>query len=174
MSTPQRTDAVLEVLHPGLCTLIVDQGRPHSRSLGVPLGGAADRSALAIGNALVGNEPNAAALEIALAGPTFVANAQLACVLMRALFDIFSDRQPLVVGKTFTFEAGEVLRIGGTGAARACFCVRGGLQTPIILNSRSSLEPLRRGEAALLIREYTSPFYTICDRADGADGLERP
>src|SRR5262249_15766139 len=63
----------LSVLEPGLCTLVVDFGRPRTRSLGVPVGGAADRSALAIGNALVGNEPDAAALEISLAGPTLQA-----------------------------------------------------------------------------------------------------
>ena len=60
----------LRVLDPGLYTLLVDFGRPHCRSLGVPVGGAADRESLAIGNALVGNPPGAAALEITLAGPT--------------------------------------------------------------------------------------------------------
>jgi biotin-dependent carboxylase-like uncharacterized protein len=146
MSALQETDAVLEVLHPGLCTLVVDQGRPRSRSLGVPMGGAADRSALAIGNALVGNEPDAAALEVSLAGPTLVGDAELACVLYGASFDLSSDRQVLVAGKTFTLQPGETFRIGGTArGARAYFCIRGGLRTPIILDSRSSFEPLRAG-----------------------------
>ena len=146
MNTSQPTDAVLKVLHPGLCTLIVDQGRPHCRSLGVPVGGAADRGAFALGNALVGNEPDAAALEIALAGPTLVADAALACVLYGAPFDLSIDGRPLEVGKTFTLQTDEVLRIGGTARdVRAYFCVRGGLRTPIILDSRSSLAPVRAG-----------------------------
>ena len=41
----------LTVLEPGLHSLLVDAGRPRSRHLGVPLGGAADRAALAVGNA---------------------------------------------------------------------------------------------------------------------------
>ena len=57
-----RPEAALEVLQPGLSTLVVDAGRPHHRGLGVPLGGAADRTSLALGNALVGNPPDAAAL----------------------------------------------------------------------------------------------------------------
>jgi antagonist of KipI len=110
------------------------------------LGGAADRAALAIGNTLVGNEPDAAALEIALAGPTLVADAELACVLYGAPFDLSSDRRPLSAGKTFTLQPGEVLRIGGTArGVRAYFCVRGGLRMPMVLDSRSSLQPLRAG-----------------------------
>jgi antagonist of KipI len=58
----------LRVLAPGLSTLVVDFGRPGYRSLGVPVGGAADRAALALGNGLVGNPPDAAALESAWPG----------------------------------------------------------------------------------------------------------
>jgi antagonist of KipI len=110
------------------------------------VGGAADRAAFAVGNALVGNEPDAAAMEIALVGPTLVADAELACVLYGAPFDLSSDRRPLNAGKTFTLQPGEVLHIGGTARdVRAYFCIRGGLRTPIVLDSRSSFEPLRAG-----------------------------
>ncbi len=138
--------ATLTVLRPGLYTLVVDQGRPHSRSLGVPVGGAADRFALALGNGLVANDPDAAALEVALAGPTLRADADLACVLYGAPFEISTDRQPVQMGKTFTLHAGEELRIGGTARGmRAYLCVRGGLQTPMVLGSRSSFQPLVAG-----------------------------
>ena len=61
------------VLDAGPSSRIVDFGRPASRSLGVPVGGAADRAALALGNALVGNPPDAPALEISLKGPVLLA-----------------------------------------------------------------------------------------------------
>jgi allophanate hydrolase subunit 2 len=134
----------LHVLEPGLCTLVVDCGRPGYRSLGVPIGGAMDRVALAVGNALVGNPPDAAALEISLAGPTLRAGCELACVVFGAPFDLASDRQRLAAGTTFTLQPGEELRIDGTASGmRAYLCVGGGLQTPIVLGSRSSLQPLR-------------------------------
>jgi biotin-dependent carboxylase-like uncharacterized protein len=137
----------LHVVDPGLCTLVVDRGRPGSRSLGVPVGGAADQTALAVGNALVGNPPEAAALEISLAGPTLTAACELACVVHGAPFALVSDRQRPTAGKSFTLEPGERLHIGGTLAGmRAYLCVRGGLQTPVILGSRSALEPLRAGD----------------------------
>ncbi len=75
--------------------------------LGVPVGGAADRFALALGNALVGNPPDTAALEISLAGPTLQADATLACVLFGAPFAMSSDRQELTAGTTFTLQSSE-------------------------------------------------------------------
>jgi antagonist of KipI len=139
--------ATLTLLTPGMYTLIVDAGRPRSRSLGVPVGGAADRFSLAIGNALVGNPPDAAALEITQAGPALQADAPLACVLFGAPFAMSSDRQELTAGKTFTLEPGERLKIGGTPRRmRAYFCVRGGIDAPVILSSRSSLVPLKAGD----------------------------
>jgi biotin-dependent carboxylase-like uncharacterized protein len=147
MSDPGWSAGALRVLAPGLYTLIVDRGRPHARSLGVPVGGAADRFALAVGNALVGNEPGAAALEITLAGPTLEATTSLACVLYGAPFDLASDRQPLTPGTTFTLRPGERLHVrAAPHGLRAYLCVRGGVAAPVVLGSRSALAPLRAGD----------------------------
>jgi biotin-dependent carboxylase-like uncharacterized protein len=116
----------------------------------VSVGGAADRFALAVGNALVGNPPDAAALEISVNGPTLTSDAPLACVLHGAPFEMILGGAAWEAGKTFTLRPGEELRIGGTPRGlRAYLCVHGGLQTPIILGSRSSLEPLRAGAELL-------------------------
>jgi 5-oxoprolinase (ATP-hydrolysing) subunit C len=125
----------LRVVDPGLYTLVVDHGRPGFRSLGVPVSGAADRFSLAIGNALVGNPPDAAALEFGLAGPTVRADCELGCVVFGAPFTLTSDRRRFSAGITFTLAAREELSI-----------VRGGFRTKLILNSVSSLEPLKAGE----------------------------
>jgi antagonist of KipI len=136
----------LTVVAPGLHTLVVDEGRPRTRSLGVPVGGAADRRALAVGNALVGNEAGAA-LEINLTGPTLQCSGRVAAVVFGAPFALESDRRRLTAGTTFTLDAGETLRIGGTAEGmRAYLCVRGGLQSPAVLGSRSALAPLAAGD----------------------------
>src|SRR4051812_50208738 len=93
----------LTVLDPGACSLIVDAGRPHHRSLGVPVSGAADRAAFQQGNALVGNEPNAPALEVALAGPTLRAEHDTAAVVFGAPFDVTIYDRRIASGTTFTF-----------------------------------------------------------------------
>jgi biotin-dependent carboxylase-like uncharacterized protein len=137
----------LEVLEPGLASLVVDAGRPATRHLGVPVGGAADRTALAIGNALVGNAPDTAALEVCLTGPRLRAIDNTACVVYGSPFSLTSNRQSLTLGKTFTLTAGEELNIGGTPqGVRAYLCVRGGFDVPVILDSRTALEPLHRGD----------------------------
>ncbi len=129
----------LTVLEPGLYSLLVDRGRPGSRSLGVPVGGAADQAAFALGNALLGNPPDAVALEMTLTGPTLRAEEETACVIFGAPFER--------AGMTFTLRAGEVLRIGGTPTGvRGYLCVAGGFESPLILGSRSALEPIRAGD----------------------------
>jgi antagonist of KipI len=145
----------LRILDPGLYTLLVDFGRPRTRSLGVPVGGAADRWSLAIGNALMGNPPGAPALEVTLSGPTLKADCDLACVVYGARFTLNSGGRTLPAGKTFTLNAEEELRIeGAQTGARAYLCVRGGLDAPLVLGSRSSLEPLR-AETELLCQAGT-------------------
>jgi antagonist of KipI len=137
---------MLKIISPGLHTMVVDQGRPGFRRLGVPRGGAADQFSLALGNALVGNQSDAAALEITLAGPVLEANDDLAFVIFGAPFYLSSDRQELAVGKTFALKSGERLQIGGTPAGARCYlCVQGGFQTLQILGSRSGLSPLSPG-----------------------------
>lgn len=152
----------LHVLEPGLFTLIVDQGRPASRELGVPVGGAADRRSLALGNALVGNPRHAAALEISLAGPTLRSDEALACVLYGAPFTLRGDQHPdgLQTGTTFTLQPGETLTIGATATGmRAYLCIGGGIQEPSVLDSRSSLGPVRAGQALSCIAGSIRPRF---------------
>ncbi len=137
----------IRVIDAGLFTLPVDYGRTGSRSLGVPLGGAADRAAMAIGNALVGNPPDAVALELTLAGPTLVASHRVACVVFGAAFGPRVNDRTISAGTTFTLEPGDILRTGSThSGCRGYFCVAGGFALPLILGSRSALQPLRAGD----------------------------
>lgn len=136
----------LVVLEAGLASRVVDAGRPNWRSLGVPLGGAADRASLALGNALVGNVPDAAALEVCLRGPTLRAEVDVGCVVWGAPFDMAVGPKPWRVGRSFTWKAGQEVHMGGTPRGmRAYLCVCGGLDTALVLGSRSALAPLKSG-----------------------------
>lgn len=137
----------LHVLDPGLASLVVDLGRPATRSLGVPVGGAADRAALALGNALAGNPAQAAALEVCLKGPVLRADSRIGGVVFGAPLSLASARQPLRPGITFTLEPGEEFTIGGAPEGmRAYLCVQGGLMAPAILGSCSGLTTVKAGE----------------------------
>ena len=138
----------LTVLEAGLYSLLVDAGRPSSRHLGVPVGGAADRAALALGNGLVGNAANTLALEITMSGPTLGADQRTACVIFGSpFFAAIANKNRVEPGTTFTLEAGDVLKIGGTpGGVRGYLCVTGGFIGKPILSSSSALEPIQVGE----------------------------
>jgi antagonist of KipI len=138
----------LTILEPGFHTLLVDRGRPGSRHLGVPLGGAADRAALALANGLVGNPPDALALEITLLGPTLRAEERTACALFGAPFTLaLANKGRLLSGAVFTLEAGDAVKIAGTpSGARAYFAVVGGFDGSTILQSCSALEPVGAGQ----------------------------
>ena len=139
----------LRVVTPGLWSLPVDFGRPSFRSLGVPLGGAADRASHRLANALVGNAPEAVALELTLAGPTLRAEHDVGCVLFGAPFQLHIDgstEQP-VVGRTFTLREGETLRIGGTPTGvRGTLAAVGGFVRPQVLGSASAFRGLQADE----------------------------
>lgn len=153
--------ANLTVEQAGWQTQVVDPGRPHCRGLGLPLGGAADRAALMLGNALVGNPADAAALEICLTGPTLAVDAPIAAVVFGAPFELVGERHSCRAGKSFVLAPGERLRIGGTATGmRAYFCVRGGLQLPAVLGSRSGLGPLAAG-TVLPCRSGVLPARTL-------------
>jgi antagonist of KipI len=125
----------------------VDRGRTRTRSLGVPVGGPADAFALALGNGLVGNPPDTPALEVCLSGPTLICDEDLACVVFGAPFGVRAGNRRLAANRTFTLRAGEELLINGTPQGmRAYLCVRGGFDAPLVLGSRSALQPLTPGD----------------------------
>jgi antagonist of KipI len=59
----------ITILRPGLLTTLQDRGRTGLQKYGVIMSGAMDSFALRMANLLVGNEENAAVLEITLMGP---------------------------------------------------------------------------------------------------------
>jgi biotin-dependent carboxylase-like uncharacterized protein len=136
----------LRVLQAGTFSLLVDRGRPATRSLGVPVGGAADRAALAVGNALVGNDPGAVALEITLSGPTLRAEADVSLCVFGAPFRCSIVGVEFSAGQVMRLRGGESLQIAGTAAgARAYLCVHGGFVVKKVLGSGSAFAPIAPG-----------------------------
>ncbi len=125
----------LEVLGPGLLTTVQDAGRPGWRHAGVGVAGALDGWSLAVANRLVGNAPDAAALEITLAGPTLRLRRAATIALCGATLDADADGVPRPV----TLPAGATLRLGGCrDGARTLLAVAGGLAVDAVLGSAST------------------------------------
>ncbi|RTL67921.1 MAG: biotin-dependent carboxyltransferase [Hyphomicrobiales bacterium] len=136
----------LRVLAPGLLTTVQDLGRTGYQSLGVPVSGAMDIVSFAAANAIVGNPPSAAALEIAYQGPSLVVEAtsvRIAYAGPETAIDILSpDGTPRRLPRlqSARLMQGETLRIGAlTGSAVGYLAVEGGIDVPLMLGSRSTL-----------------------------------
>lgn len=134
---------MIEVLHTGLCDLVMDQGRPGLGALGVPAGGAADRAALAAANRLAGNAASAAGLEITLLGPALRFPAGAIVALTGARFVAARSSGAAVAwNETLVLAAGETLTL--ERAEMGCRCwlaVGGGLAMPPVMGSRSTYLP---------------------------------
>jgi biotin-dependent carboxylase-like uncharacterized protein len=130
---------MIRVRKPGLLTTVQDLGRPGLAHLGVPTAGAADRRAFGLANRLVGNRPGAAALEITLAGPELELEAGGWIALTGGRGTAHLDGRPVPMDMAVRADPGQVLRVGSvTSGLRAYLAVRGGIDVPPVLGSRST------------------------------------
>ena len=129
----------LHVLEPGMLTTVQDAGRFGHGVLGVSASGAADALSLRVGNLLVGNSPDAPALEMTLVGGAFRFDAAAVIALAGSDFGATLGERPLPPWTATRVEAGEIVRVGRTRAgARCLLCVRGGIAVPPVLGSAST------------------------------------
>ncbi len=176
----------LLVINPGVSATIQDLGRMGYREWGVPTGGAFDRRSAALANALLGNPPDCAVLELTLFGGVYEARISLALALAGApmaasIVVAGSPPRPLVVPQSLALAAGERLVLAGAAAgARTYLAVRGGWRTPLLLGSRSREERLEPGAVldaepgAVAARRPAESVWEASDRAplrivDGPD-----
>jgi biotin-dependent carboxylase-like uncharacterized protein len=130
---------MIRVRRPGLLTTVQDLGRPGLAHLGVPTAGAADRRALGLANRLVGNPPEAAALEVTLAGPELEWEAGGWVALTGGRVAATLDGRPLPMDVAVPVDAGQVLAVGSVSSGlRAYLAVRGGIDVRPVLGSRST------------------------------------
>ncbi|MBB2922385.1 biotin-dependent carboxyltransferase family protein [Cellulomonas cellasea] len=130
---------MIEVLAPGVLTLVEDAGRPGFAAVGVGRSGAADPAALRLGNRLVGNDPGAAALEVLLGGLEVHALQTTVVALTGAVGPAWVDEAPVDHGAALRLPAGSRLRLGTADLGlRTYVAVRGGVDVPVVLGSRSA------------------------------------
>lgn len=129
----------IHVVRPGLLTTVQDLGRWGHQAAGVPVAGPMDTFSHRLANALVGNDPDAATLEITLIGPELEFDAPAVVAVCGAEFDISANGQLVTPGAPLSMAAGTRLQFGRRrGGARAYLAVSGGLQTPVVLGSRAT------------------------------------
>jgi biotin-dependent carboxylase-like uncharacterized protein len=141
---------VLTVLAPGPRATVQDRGRPGWAAIGVPRSGAADRAAHDLANRLVGNRPGAATVEVTAGGLRVRAERTVLVAVTGAPAPIDVAGRPAPANAPFTVAAGAVLTLGlPPRGLRSYLAVRGGVDVPEVLGSRSTDSLSGLGPAAL-------------------------
>ena len=130
---------MIEVLDPGLYSTIQDRGRSGFYARGVPPSGAMDLFAHESANILVGNNPDAATIECTFLGPTLTFREFGLVAITGADVDVTLDGVAVPPWMSQVIRAGQTLRFGAFRAgARAYLSVRGGVDVPLVMGSRST------------------------------------
>ncbi|PRX92494.1 biotin-dependent carboxyltransferase family protein [Allonocardiopsis opalescens] len=131
--------AALEVLAPGPAATVQDLGRAGHGALGVGRSGAADLASFRLANRLVANPEGAAAIEATLGGLEVRARGDLLVAVAGAPCPVTVDGRPEPVAALLRLPDGARLRLGVPPAGlRSYLAVRGGVDVPPVLGSRST------------------------------------
>jgi KipI family sensor histidine kinase inhibitor len=141
----------IEVIRTGPLATVQDLGRPGYGHLGVPRSGAADAASLRLANRLVGNPETAAGVEITLGGAVLLFRAAAWAAVTGAPAEVrlrpghgappaaHTGGDHSGMGVPFPVPAGTELTVPAPAAGlRSYLAVRGGIDVPPVLGSRSS------------------------------------
>lgn len=131
----------VRVIRGGATTTLQDYpGRQHYWAVGVPPSGPMDNLSHRLGNAILGNGPDAVSMEFTAEGPTLLFERAVRACLSGADFGANLDGEPLALNQAFDIAPGQTLKLGRVrnGGLRGYLCVRGGWRAQDFLGSRST------------------------------------
>ena len=130
---------MLNIIRAGLYTSVQDGGRHGFRQSGISHCGALDKPALNVANLLVGNDANAAALEVTLGQLVVEFDADGWFALTGAGCEAHLDRTPVWSGWRLPVKAGQRLALKHPHhGMRSYLAVAGGIDVPDVMGSRST------------------------------------
>ncbi|KAJ5266602.1 Urea carboxylase [Penicillium angulare] len=131
---------VIEVIDGGSDTTVQDfPGRQGLWHIGVPPSGPMDSYSFRIANKIVGNDEHAAGLECSIQGPILLFHSPTTVAVVGANAPIIVDEEQKEPGMAISVQAGQKISIGtATNGSRVYLAIRGGIQVPEVLGSRST------------------------------------
>ena len=129
----------IQVISPGALSLIQDGGRRGFQRFGVSVSGAMDPYSLVLGNRLVGNQPEFAAVEVTFGSAEFAFDEDAFIAITGADLSASIDGTPAPLWESFLAQANSSLSFGApVNGMRAYVCVAGGIASAPVLGSRST------------------------------------
>lgn len=140
LDTYEYSPLAIEILNPGPNTSIQDYpGRTKYWRIGVPPSGPMDPFSHQVANKLVGNDSEAAAIEVTLTGPTILSHCDCVVAVTGGVCEVLVDGQKTPMWQAVPLKKGSKLSVGKiTNGCRAYIAVKGGLDVPLYLGSRST------------------------------------
>ncbi len=145
--------SALEVIAPGMLSLVQDLGRSGVAHLGLSHGGPMDLHAHCWANHLLGNSPHAATLEITMGQASFTTNQDIQLALTGADMQPSIDGKPVPMWQTLWLRAGQEIKLSiARHGLRTYLGVLGGIESESVLGSRASVprngigQPLQAGD----------------------------
>lgn len=130
---------MITLLTAGFFTTIQDEGRWGYQAFGMPVAGAMDRYAYRVANLLAGNKPGAAVIEMSMLGASFKCDANQMVAIAGADMQATLNGNPVSNWSSFIMPKGSELKLGcAVSGCRAYLAVRGGIDIPGVLGSRST------------------------------------
>ena len=158
--------AYLEILSPGLHSVLQDMGRPGQTGQGVSRSGALDLGALKAANRAVGNPSDMACVESVLGGLSFVCHGRAVIAITGAHTPITVTNAsglqwPARLYQPIELEAGDTVSLGSpTAGLRSYLAIRGGFDVTPVLGSLSTDTLAQVGPPALAAGDrlgFTTP-----------------
>jgi biotin-dependent carboxylase-like uncharacterized protein len=130
---------MIEIVSGGISTTVQDLGRFGHYHIGMPPSGAMDQFSHKVANALVGNDPNAATLEMTYDGADLRFTEDCVIAMTGAPMPARLDDEDVSMNQAVRVEAGQELETEfTTNGARTYLAVSGGIDVPEIMGSRST------------------------------------
>jgi len=130
----------LEIIKPGIHSLIQDLGRFGFQHLGITPGGPADLHAFLWANKLLNNSSNSACIEIhyGLLSLRVLLNTEIA--ICGADFNVTINSIPVLNWQTHPVKVNDIIQFSGAKTGKCGYlAIKGGILTPPILGSRSTV-----------------------------------
>ncbi|MEP2774860.1 MAG: urea carboxylase [Luteolibacter sp.] len=140
LDTLEFSPRIVEVLRGGTMTTVQDwPGRLGYWDVGVPPSGPMDSLSFRMANRLLGNPPEAAALECTMAGPGLRFGFDTQIALTGADMGATLDGMPVETGKAVSVKKGQTLDLGkAKDGCRGYLAIAGGIDVPDYLGSKST------------------------------------
>ncbi len=130
----------------GPFSTVQDNGRYGYQKYGIPPSGAMDEFAFQFANILVGNERNAAGIEITLAGFTVKFDGDFEIAVTGADLGATLNDHKMESWRSAHVRRGDILKFEKVKkGCRAYLCVNGGIDVPVVFGSRSTYTRIKVG-----------------------------